>query len=197
MKRSSLCSVAALMAIFPTAAFAHPGGHAGGFANGFVHPLSGLDHVLAMIMVGIFAYQLGGRALWLVPAAFIAAMSLGGVFGLTGIGVPSVEIGIALSVIILGALVAANVRAPAIAAVAIVGFFAVFHGYAHGAEMPENASTLAYAAAFLIATAMLHLMGVALSFGIDKVGQRYGSMLMRTAGAIGLIAGVGLFVGIL
>jgi len=182
----------------PTVAFAHTGiGNASGFAHGFTHPLSGVDHILAMVLVGIFAYQLGGRALWLVPAAFISVMCLGGVLGLTGVAVPFVEIGIALSVIVLGLLVAAKARAPVVAAAAIVGFFAVFHGYAHGAEMPTNASAVSYAAAFLIATALLHLTGAAFGFGIDKAGERSGSIVMRTAGALGFVAGLGIVTGIL
>jgi len=150
-----------------------------------------------MVMVGLFAYQLGGRALWIVPLAFVSAMSVGGALGLAGIGVPFIEIGIALSVIVLGALVASNARTPVIAAVAVVGFFAIFHGYAHGAEMPANAAALTYAIAFLIATALLHLTGAALGLGIDKAGQRTGSAFVRVAGAFGLVAGLGIFTGIL
>ena len=197
MKRSPVCLLAALSSIIPSVALAHTGAHTSGFAHGFAHPISGLDHVLAMVMVGLFAYQLGGRALWIVPLAFVSAMSVGGVLGLAGIGVPFIEIGIALSVVVLGALVASNARTPVIAAVAVVGFFAIFHGYAHGAEMPANAAALTYAIAFLIATALLHLTGAALGLGIDKAGQRTGSAFVRVAGAFGLVAGLGIFTGIL
>ena len=197
MKRSPVCLLAALSSIIPSVALAHTGAHTSGFAHGFAHPISGLDHVLAMVMVGLFAYQLGGRALWIVPLAFVSAMSVGGALGLAGIGVPFIEIGIALSVIVLGALVASNARTPVIAAVAVVGFFAIFHGYAHGAEMPANAAALTYAIAFLIATALLHLTGAALGLGIDKPGQRTGSAFVRVAGAFGLVAGLGIFTGIL
>lgn len=197
MKRSPVCLLAALSSIIPSVALAHTGAHTSGFAHGFAHPISGLDHVLAMVMVGLFAYQLGGRALWIVPLAFVSAMSVGGALGLAGIGVPFIEIGIALSVIVLGALVASNARTPVIAAVAMVGFFAIFHGYAHGAEMPANAAALTYAIAFLIATALLHLTGAALGLGIDKAGQRTGSAFVRVAGAFGLVAGLGIFTGIL
>lgn len=197
MKRSPVCLLAALSSIIPSVALAHTGAHTSGFAHGFAHPISGLDHVLAMVMVGLFAYQLGGRALWIVPLAFVSAMSVGGALGLAGIGVPFIEIGIALSVIVLGALVASNARTPVIAAVAVVGFFAIFHGYAHGAEMPANAAALTYAIAFLIATALLHLTGAALGLGIDKAGQRTGSAFVRVAGAFGLVAGLGIFTGIL
>ena len=197
MKRSPVCLLAALSSIIPSVALAHTGAHTSGFAHGFAHPISGLDHVLAMVMVGLFAYQLGGRALWIVPLAFVSAMSVGGALGLAGIGVPFIEIGIALSVVVLGALVASNARTPVIAAVAMVGFFAIFHGYAHGAEMPANAAALTYAIAFLIATALLHLTGAALGLGIDKAGQRTGSAFVRVAGAFGLVAGLGIFTGIL
>ncbi len=197
MKRSPVCLLATLASIIPSVALAHTGAHTSGFAHGFAHPISGLDHVLAMVMVGLFAYQLGGRALWIVPLAFVSAMSVGGALGLAGIGVPFIEIGIALSVIVLGALVASNARTPVIAAVAVVGFFAIFHGYAHGAEMPANAAALTYAIAFLIATALLHLTGAALGLGIDKAGQRTGSAFVRVAGAFGLVAGLGIFTGIL
>ena len=197
MKRSPVCLLATLASIIPSVALAHTGAHTSGFAHGFAHPISGLDHVLAMVMVGLFAYQLGGRALWIVPLAFVSAMSVGGALGLAGIGVPFIEIGIALSVIVLGALVASNARTPVIAAVAMVGFFAIFHGYAHGAEMPANAAALTYAIAFLIATALLHLTGAALGLGIDKAGQRTGSAFVRVAGAFGLVAGLGIFTGIL
>ena len=196
MKRSPVCLLATLASIIPSVALAHTGAHTSGFAHGFAHPISGLDHVLAMVMVGLFAYQLGGRALWIVPLAFVSAMSVGGALGLAGIGVPFIEIGIALSVIVLGALVASNARTPVIAAVAVVGFFAIFHGYAHGAEMPANAAALTYAIAFLIATALLHLTGAALGLGIDKAGQRTGSAFVRVAGAFGLVAGLGIFTGI-
>jgi len=165
--------------------------------HGFTHPISGIDHVLAMVMVGIFAYQLGGRALWLVPAAFVSVMAVGGALGLAGVPVPFVEVGIALSVIILGALVASNVRAPVVAAMGIAGFFAIFHGYAHGAEMPANATAITYALAFLAATALLHATGAGFGFLIDKVGQRPASMLMRSAGAVAVVAGLGIFSGVL
>ena len=140
-------SLAALALLSPTAAFAHTGiGETSGFAHGFMHPIGGLDHVLAMVMVGIFAFQLGGRALLLVPLTFVGVMALGGGLGVAGIPVPFVEIGIALSVVVLGAVVALNVKAPVAVAMGIVGMFAIFHGHAHGAEMPENAGGIAYAA---------------------------------------------------
>ena len=121
---SQLALIAATLA--PSVAFAHTGvGGTGGFVRGFAHPIGGLDHVLAMVLVGVFAWQLGGRALWLVPAAFVGVMALGGILGVAGMAVPFVEVGIALSVVVLGAAVAFGVRAPVDAAMVLVGLFAL------------------------------------------------------------------------
>jgi urease accessory protein len=196
--RTAIRATAACLALLPTAALAHTGiGDASGFAHGFAHPISGLDHILAMVMVGVFAWQLGGRALWLVPAAFVLVMALGGALGVAGIEVPFVETGIALSVIVLGAIVALGVKAPVAAAMGIVGLFAVFHGHAHGMEMPENAGGVAYAAGFMIATAMLHVAGIGVGFLIGKAGEGYGPVVVRSTGGIAAVAGVGLLTGVL
>src|SRR6185437_6543370 len=161
MKRFLQLAIFALF-LAPTAALAHVGvGNTSGFMHGFMHPLRGLDHQLAMILVGIFAYQLGGRALWLVPLTFVSVMALGGVLGVMQIQVPLVEIGIALSVAMLGAVVAFRVKAPLAVAMAAVGLFAIFHGHAHGTEMPLDAAGLEYGLGFLCATALLHATGVA------------------------------------
>ena len=136
LRRWALPALAALavLAASSTVASAHMGvGHADGLAHGFWHPLSGIDHVLAMVMVGLFAAQLGGRALWLVPAAFVAVMAIGGAVGFAGLPVPFVELGIGLSIVVLGAAVALGFKTVVAAAMALVGFFAVFHGHAHGA----------------------------------------------------------------
>ncbi|MDQ6432566.1 HupE/UreJ family protein [Mesorhizobium sp. LHD-90] len=185
-------------AFLPTATLAHTGaGGAGGFLHGFAHPVSGLDHILAMVMVGVFAWQLGGRALWLVPASFVAVMALGGALGVAGIEVPFVETGIALSVVALGAAVAFGVKAPVAMAMGVVGLFAIFHGHAHGAEMPENAGGLAYAAGFMIATALLHAAGIGVGFMIGKAGESHGQVVVRSAGGLAAVAGVGLLTGVL
>ena len=154
MKRFlQLAFLAAFLA--PTAALAHTGvGDTSGFMHGFMHPLGGLDHQLAMILVGVFAYQLGGRALWLVPLTFVGIMALGGFLGIAGIPVPFIELGIALSVIVLGAIVAFGVKVPVAAAMGIVGLFAIFHGHAHGSEMPMDASGFEYGLGFMLATAI-------------------------------------------
>lgn len=201
MSRSTLLSrilVAAPLALLPSLALAHPGhGEAIGFSHGFLHPISGVDHILAMVLVGIFAWQLGGRALWAVPATFVAVMALGGALGMSGIAVPFVEIGIGLSVVVLGAIVALGVKAPVAVAMSVVGLFAVFHGHAHGAEMPEDAAGLAYGAGFMLATALLHLAGIAIGFGIGKAGEKYGPAVTRTVGGIAALAGMGLLLGAL
>ena len=130
--------IAAPLALLPTLALAHTGvGETSGFSHGFMHPVSGLDHILAMVLVGIFAWQLGGRALWAVPATFVLVMAVGGGLGIVGIDIPFVEVGIGLSVVVLGAIVAFGVKAPVAVAMAVVGLFAIFHGHAHGAEMPH------------------------------------------------------------
>ena len=184
-------TLVAVVSLLPTAALAHTGvGDAHGFVHGFAHPLGGLDHVLAMVTVGIFAWQLGGRALWLVPATFVLVMAAAGALGLYGITVPFVEFGIAASVIVLGAVVALGVKAPLAAAMGMVGLFAVFHGHAHGTEMPVDAGGAAYAAGFMLATALLHLGGIALGVVIGRVGDIHGRLVYRVAGALVTLAGL-------
>ena len=194
--KSGLLALAAIA--LPAAASAHPAiGEAAGFSHGFAHPISGLDHILAMVMVGVFAFQLGGRATWLVPATFVLVMALGGALGVAGINVPFVEIGIALSVVVLGAVVAFNVKAPLAAALGVVGLFAIFHGHAHGAEMPENATGAAYAAGFMIATALLHVAGLALGYVVGRAGERQGAFVRRAAGGIAALSGIVILAGLI
>jgi urease accessory protein len=153
-----------------TSLMAHTGvGAVSGFAAGFGHPIGGLDHVLAMVAVGLWAAQMGGRALWAVPAAFVGMMLFGGFLGVSHVAVPFIEAGIVVSVIVLGALVAAGVRVPTAAAAAIVGALAIFHGHAHGAEMPVDAGGLMYGAGFALATALLHGTGIAAGLGLNRV----------------------------
>lgn len=163
----------AILLVSSTAALAHTGhGDAAGFAHGFMHPLGGYDHVLAMVAVGLLAAHLGGRALWLVPAAFVAAMAASGALGVAGAPVPFVESGIMLSIVVLGLAAVLRVNMPVSAAMALVAFFAIFHGTAHGAEMPADASGLTYAAGFLTATALLHAAGIAIGLGVGAVFAR-------------------------
>lgn len=196
--RTTLTRLAALTALLvPTAAYAHVGvGGTHGFSDGFWHPVSGLDHVLAMVAVGMVAASLGGRALWAVPATFVSVMAVGGFLGIQQIPVPFVEMGITLSVIVLGLVVALQIRFPAALAMALVGVFAVFHGHAHGAEMPLDASGAAYAAGFIIATALLHVAGIALGIGIQRIGNAYWTRTAQVSGAGMALAGVAILTGV-
>lgn len=196
MKRMVLRAGLAALVLAPRAAFAHTGlGDTSGFAHGILHPLSGLDHQLAMTLVGLFAWQLGGRALWLVPAAFVAMMAVGGACGLYGVPLPFVEAGIALSVIGLGAAVAFGLRAPVAVAMGVVGLFAIFHGHAHGSEMPLDVSGVAYAAGFMLATAALHAFGIGIGFLVGGLSGNYGRSICRIAGGASLAAGLVLLAG--
>lgn len=183
-----------LAGLAPGVALAHTGiGQAAGFAQGFAHPPGGLDHVLAMVLVGVLAFQMAGRARWLLPAGFLAAMAAGGLAGMAGLALPLVEAGIALSVVVLGLAVAARMRPPTALALGLVGLFAVFHGHAHGAEMPAEGGAAAYAAGFLLATALLHAAGLALGAVVGRVG----TMAVRGAGAAAAVAGVAILAGLI
>ena len=196
MKRSFLRLTVLGLCLVPTAAFAHPAiGNASGFVHGFMHPLGGLDHQLAMILVGIFAYQLGGRALWLVPLSFIAMMAVGGFLGVTATPLPFVEIGIALSVVVLGAIVAFGVKAPLAVAMGVVGLFAIFHGHAHGTEMPMDVSGATYGAGFMLATAVLHAVGIGIGMAVGLMSRTFGNTVYRVAGGVASVAGLALLIG--
>jgi urease accessory protein len=182
----------------PTAALAHTGvGDTSGLMPGFMHPLGGLDHQLAMILVGIFAYQLGGRALWLVPLTFVAVMAFGGFLGIAGIPAPFVELGIALSVVALGAIVAFGVKAPVALAMGIVGLFAIFHGHAHGSEMPMDAFGLDYGLGFMLATTVLHAVGIGIGFVIGMTTKSLGNNVYRVAGGLASVTGVTILLGVI
>ena len=175
---------------FAAAANAHSGeGLAGGFIAGFMHPLSGLDHLLAMVAVGIWGATLGRPLIWALPVAFPMLMVVGGVLGIAKVPLPYIAIGIAASVVVLGLSIAAAWRAPVALAVGIVAIFGVFHGYAHGTELPEAAAPAAYAAGFVISTGLLHLAGIAI--GLVKVLPR-GAQALRASG--GLIAATGVWI---
>jgi urease accessory protein len=194
MNKNLFLTVAPLALLFAaTSAFGHPGhlqAHAG-FASGFAHPLGGLDHLLAMTVVGLWAAQLGGRAIWAVPLSFLGVMALGAALALNGIVPPVIEAGIASSLLLLGLLVAWAGRLPTIAAMALTGLFALFHGAAHGGELPAIANPVWYAVGFLSATALLHAAGIALGL----VAQRRAPNLARIAGAATALAGVALLIG--
>ena len=153
--------IALALLLAPLPAFAHSGEvHLQGFVVGLLHPVSGLDHILAMLAVGLWAGLLGGRAAWLLPAGFLGGMAAGGAFGIAGIGLPMVEAGILASVIVLGALVAASARVRLAIAVPLVAVFGLLHGHAHGAELAAGIGAAGYAFGFLAATATLHAIGV-------------------------------------
>jgi len=194
--KTLLAALAVVLA--PSFAAAHVGvGDANSIAHGFMHPLSGIDHLLAMLAVGLFAAHLGGRALWLVPLSFVAVMACGGVLGMAGIGLPHVEIAIGLSVVVLGIVVAMRVNPPVAIAMALVGFCALFHGHAHGTEIPERASGLAYSAGFVLATALLHLIGIGLGTWIGEAGRRYSRTIAQIAGGAMALAGIAILGGAL
>ena len=190
-----LLGAAAALALAATPALAHTGvGAASGLAAGMIHPIAGLDHVLAMVTVGLFAGQMGGRALWLVPVTFVLVMALGGAVGVAGIDLPFVEAGIALSLVVLGAAVAFRLRAPVAVAMAVAGLFAVFHGHAHGGEMPQDAAGLAYGLGFMLATAGLHVAGIGFGSLAGRLARVQGAQAVRLAGAAVAVAGLGLLV---
>jgi urease accessory protein len=170
----------------PALAHAHPGHATSSVAHGFSHPLSGIDHFLAMLAVGLWAGQLGGRARWQVPMAFLVVMLAGGILGMGGTSVPGVEQGILASILVLGVLVAAAIRLPLVISIAMVGMFALFHGAAHGTEMPVNATGLSYSVGFTIATAMLHLTG--LGIGVITNLSHKARFVRIAGGAIAICA---------
>ena len=180
----------------PTAAFAHTGaGDTAGFLHGFAHPVGGLDHVLAMVAVGVFAVVLGGRAVWLVPLSFVGMMAVGFLLGIGQVDVPFVELGIALSSVVIGGVAALGRPMPIVAAMALVGGFAIFHGHAHGAEMPAAVAGLAYALGFTTATALLHAAGILAAMGVTRLVGKYGRAVAQVAGGLFALAGVGVLAG--
>jgi urease accessory protein len=194
--RKLLPALAALAILAPTAAFAHPGhGPEIGAVAGFLHPMSGLDHILCMVAVGVFAFVLGGRALLLVPLSFVGMMAVGFLLGTSGINLPFVELGIALSSIVIGAVAASGRSVPVLGAMGLVGFFALFHGFAHGAEMPANAGGLEFAAGFMAATGLLHAAGIAAAVGVARIAGRYGKASAQLAGAAFALGGIGILAG--
>ena len=177
-----------------TPAFAHTGEVIGGFFSGFVHPILGLDHVVAMVAVGLWGTFLGVPAIWMLPVVFPAVMALGGVLGILGVPIPAVETGIAVSAIVLGAMVALAARPSLWIAAIIVAAFAVFHGHAHGAEFPNSADAVAYSMGFVIATGLLHLCGIA--FGLLSKWPA-GRLAVRAAGVAIAVVGAGFLGGYL
>lgn len=182
-------SIALLLAMFPGALFAHSVGDGGGFSSGFNHPVLGFDHLLAMVSVGIISAQLGGRAVWTVPSVFVCFMLVGGLLGMNDIPLMSVETGIAFSVLALGLVMAIDKKLPAKAAMVFVAFFAIFHGHAHGTEMPQLVRPVLYSMGFISGTAAIHIAGVFIGLGAFRIPR--GQQVLRLAGAA--IAATGLF----
>jgi urease accessory protein len=159
--QASWSAVWLVLLMAPALVLAHEErGQAAGFVAGLAHPVSGLDHVLAMIAVGLWGAVLGAPAIWVLPVAFPMMMAVGGLLGLLGIPLPGVEVGIAISAMVLGAMVLAEARPPLWIAAAIVAFFAIFHGHAHGRELPQGTSALLYSMGFVVATGLLHAIGI-------------------------------------
>ena len=177
------------LALLSGSALAHAGGGSGGagFQTGFLHPLGGLDHVLAMLAVGMWGAQLGNPAIWALPVAFPMVMAFGGVAGILGVPLPAVELGITVSVVVLGSMIALDRHPPLWGAALIVAFFAVFHGYAHGAELPGQAGAVAYSAGFVTATGLIHVTGIGIGF-VTRLP--HGAGMLRVGG--GAIAATGL-----
>lgn len=192
MRRLSLSAVAlALLAADP--AFAHTGIEAtAGFKAGFGHPVMGLDHVLAMIAVGILAFQQGGHAVWAVPSTFVGMMVLAAVAGVMGLGLPFVEVGVVGSVVVLGSVVALGRQVSLGGAMALVGLLAVFHGYVHGSELPHDAAGLAFGLGFVLATSLLHLFGVGFGLGAQRLMATLAPVAVRAGGCAIALGGLGL-----
>ena len=196
MKHSSRClkflqsAALALFAIsLPSLAHAHTGaGDASGWIHGLAHPIGGLDHVCAMIAVGLWAAQMGGRTVWLVPLTFVAVMALGGALGMAAVPLAFTEQGLVMSLLVLGVLIAAAIRLPLAVSAAVVGVFALCHGYAHGTEMPQSASGLAYAAGFMLSTALLHASGIGMALFAGRTGR---AQWLRLAGVAITLCGGG------
>lgn len=183
-----LLKLAVVGLFLPSIAFAHTGvGETAGLIHGLSHPLSGIDHLLAMIAIGIWAAQMGGRALWVVPTTFVAVMVLGSLLGLANIALPWVEVGIVLSVLVLGGLIAGDLRFSVVLSSLLVGVFAVFHGFAHGAEIPAAASAVSYGIGFGLSTVLLHLLGIGFGQWIHKINL---PALGRFAGGMIALSGV-------
>jgi urease accessory protein len=187
-RRALVPGLATLATLWPALAWAHTeAGRAEGFLAGLHHPVSGLDHVVAMVAVGLWGAQLGAPAIWLLPVTFPMVMALGGMLGLVGVPLPGIEIGIALSGVLLGLAVLREWRPPLGAAAAIVGIFALFHGHAHGTELPPGANGFLYSIGFVVATGTLHAVGIGIGV-IHRWG--WGQTALRVAGAIVAAAGL-------
>lgn len=183
------------LVLWPSVAYAHAEhGSANGLVSGFMHPLTGLDHVVAMVAVGLWGAFLGKPAVWLLPVVFPVVMAFGGALGVMGVPVPGIEVGIALSGVLLGLMVVFKARPPLWVAAVMVGVFAVFHGHAHGTELPEATNAMTYSVGFVIATGLLHLGGI--GFGLLTKWD-WGTVAVRVGGGAIAVIGLGFLVGVL
>jgi urease accessory protein len=189
----AVAAAAAPVLLLAAPALGHTGSSTGGFLGGFAHPLFGPDHVVAMVAVGLWGAFLGAPAIWLLPIVFPLVMAFGGVIGILGIPLPGVETAIALSAVVLGTMVALAARPPLWVAAVLVGAFAIFHGHAHGAELPPGADIVAYSVGFVVATGLLHLTGIAVGL---LARWRAGRIAVRTAGGAIALAGVAFLSGL-
>lgn len=194
-KLKSLGLVLPLLLALTNPAFGHSGeGIAGGFMSGFMHPIAGLDHVTAMVAVGILGAFLGRPAIWVLPVVFPLVMAFGGILGIMGVPIPNIEVGIAVSSIVLGLIIALALKMPLWVAAVLVAVFAIFHGHAHGTELPGAANPLAYSVAFVISTGLLHLAGIAIG---ELIRWPAGVIVARAVGGIIALAGIGFLAGAL
>ncbi len=186
--RPSILRIGLLLSFFPVIALAHTDvGQTTGFTYGFSHPFTGADHMLAMVAVGLWASLIGGRAIWVVPSTFVAVMIVGGFLGFSGVSVPFIEEGILVSVLVLGILIAGAFKLkPAYGAI-IVGIFAIFHGHAHGTELPLALGAASYTISFALATAALHLAGIGLGLLFKQVNL---PAIERIAGSVIVLSGI-------
>lgn len=194
LKKISIAAAVLIVSAAPAFAHLNPEEH-GSFAAGFSHPLFGLDHILAMVAVGLWAALLGGRSVWLVPTAFVGTMLAGFVVALSGLGLPFVEPVIAASVVVIGLLALVALQVPTSVGMAMVGFFAFFHGYAHGGELGE-AGALPFCIGFALATALLHAAGVGIGIGLGRIaGGPAGRWITRLAGGLAALGGLWIATG--
>lgn len=190
MRMITRVSLALALLTMNSIALAHPGHESTGLAAGILHPFTGLDHLLAMLAVGLWAAQQGGRALWQIPSAFVTLLALGGVLGMNGLALPGVEWGVASSVLLFGALIVGGARLPVSAGMALAGAFALCHGVAHGAEIPQGSSEITYVLGFILASLSLHILGLLTvsATQLTSVVTRFMGAAIATAGAFLLVS---------
>ena len=182
------------LALSTSSLYAHDGGSVAGLWSGLLHPVTGLDHVLAMIAVGLWGAQMGNPAIWILPVVFPMVMAMGGMLALIGVPIPGAEIGVALSAVFLGLMVAGEVKPALAVAGVLVGFFAIFHGYAHGTELPEGQNGILYSVGFVASTGLLHATGIVIGL-IHR--WNWGRVMLRMAGGTVAASGVWFLVGAL